>query len=170
MLLDARTKQRVPYWAELDSRAPAGSARQGLLVHPAVNLTNGDRYLVALRNLKRGDGTTIEPNDVFRAYRDRLWTGVPQVEARRNDMAAIFRALGQQGIDRSDLYLAWDFTVASTRNITGRMLAMRDDAFASLGGAAPSVLGHVGDPRPRRQRVLAAHREGHPDGAQLPDR
>jgi|GEM_PF-3328651 len=29
--------------------------------------------------------------------------------------------------------MAWDFTVASTANITGRMLHIRDDAFAQLG-------------------------------------
>src|SRR4029453_4981551 len=31
------------------------------------------------------------------------------------------------------LYLAWDFTVASERSLTGRMLHIRDDAFKTLG-------------------------------------
>jgi hypothetical protein len=36
-------------------------------------------------------------------------------------------------VDRSELFLAWDFTVASAENLTGRALAMRDTAFAQLG-------------------------------------
>ena len=34
---------------------------------------------------------------------------------------------------RSNLYLAWDFTVATDLNIAERLLYMRDDAFAQLG-------------------------------------
>src|SRR5690606_38770393 len=44
-----------------------------------------------------------------------------------------FSDLGRAGIEREDLYLAWDFTVASERNLTERMLSIRDDAFAQLG-------------------------------------
>ena len=56
---------------------------------------------------------------------------------------------GAAGIARNDLYLAWDFTVASQRNITERLLFMRDDAFAALGSAAPSF---VDDDRRERGR------------------
>jgi hypothetical protein len=48
-------------------------------------------------------------------------------------MENLFRTLKQAGWSRSDLYLAWDFTTASTQNVTGRLLAMRDDAFRQLG-------------------------------------
>ena len=41
-------------------------------------------------------------------------------------------------MDRDGLYLAWDFTVASDENLTERSLHIRDDAFASLNGAAPA--------------------------------
>ena len=33
-------------------------------------------------------------------------------------MESIFRTLWQAGIPRHDLYLAWDFTVSSERNLT----------------------------------------------------
>ena len=46
--------------------------------------------------------------------------------------------LADAGIGRSDLYLAWDFTVASRQNVTERMLFMRDDGFARLGANAPN--------------------------------
>ncbi len=45
----------------------------------------------------------------------------------------IFQTLRRAGIGRRDLYLAWDFTVASDRNIAERVLHMRNDAFAQLG-------------------------------------
>ena len=45
----------------------------------------------------------------------------------------MFATLADAGIARDDLYLAWDFTIASERNLTERMLTIRDDAFAQLG-------------------------------------
>lgn len=52
-------------------------------------------------------------------------------------MEEIFTTLTAAGVGRDDLYLAWDFTVASQRNLTERLLFMRDDAFSRLGDAAP---------------------------------
>ena len=48
-------------------------------------------------------------------------------------MEDLFAAPRRAGIPRDDLYLAWDFTVGSAERIAGRMLAMRDTAFAELG-------------------------------------
>jgi hypothetical protein len=63
-------------------------------------------------------------------------------------MEDVFRRLRRAGIARRDLYLAWDFTIASRQNLTQRLLSMRDRAFAGLGdrnlrdlkveGSAPS--------------------------------
>src|SRR5262249_35989577 len=36
-------------------------------------------------------------------------------------------------IERWNVYVTWDFTVASEKNLTGRMLHIRDDAFHQLG-------------------------------------
>jgi hypothetical protein len=55
------------------------------------------------------------------------------INRRRGHFARIFHTLHRAGIGRRGLYLAWDFTVASDRNIAARALHMRDDAFASLG-------------------------------------
>ena len=41
--------------------------------------------------------------------------------------------LRRAGVDRSDLYLAWDFTVGSARSLAGRLLHIRNDAFDQLG-------------------------------------
>jgi len=48
-------------------------------------------------------------------------------------MENLFATLGKAGVARNNLYLAWDFTTASTKNVTGRLVAMRNDAFAQLG-------------------------------------
>jgi hypothetical protein len=48
-------------------------------------------------------------------------------------MEDLFAQLGAAGIQRSSLYLTWDCTVASERNLSERMLHIRDDAFHQLG-------------------------------------
>jgi hypothetical protein len=48
-------------------------------------------------------------------------------------MNDIFFRLDEAGIDPGDLYLAWDFTIASRRNLTERLLTIRDRSFAELG-------------------------------------
>ncbi|MGH2837350.1 MAG: hypothetical protein ACRDJY_03240, partial [Thermoleophilaceae bacterium] len=45
----------------------------------------------------------------------------------------VLDTLEKAGIARDGLYLAWDFTVASAESLAGRMLHIRDDAFAQLG-------------------------------------
>lgn len=137
VVIDATTGERWPHWVELDANA-TDPERQVLYVRPAVNYPNGHRIIVALRDLVDGDGDPIEPTDAFRAYRDRLRTDVPAVEARRPAMERLFKELGRAGVDRDDLVLAWEFTVISTESLTAPLLHMRDDAFGVLGDAAPA--------------------------------
>jgi hypothetical protein len=66
----------------------------------------------------------------------RLRDGRHLPKAERSQLpryARIFKALKRAKIDRSSLYEAWDFTVASRQSLSGRMLAIRDNAFAQLG-------------------------------------
>lgn len=160
VLMDADTGQRVPIWAEVDMVPGTPNPHDGgsvngtvgdrmLLIHPAVQLDYGKRYIVALRDLTDVSSVPLEPNPTFKAYRDAVPTGSAAVEARRPKMESIFTTLTAAGIARDDLYLAWDFTVASEENLTQRLLAMRDDAFAQLGdtdlddddvdGASPAI-------------------------------
>lgn len=143
VLLDADTGERVPYFAELDAndhidQAKASPDRQALIIRPARNFADGHRIVVALRNLKRKDGATIAASPAFAAIRDRVRTEQPEIEARRADLEDSLAQLDATGVKRDDLYLAWHFTVASTRNLTERVLHMRDDAFATLGDKAPA--------------------------------
>ncbi len=137
VLLDATTGERWLHFAELDAN-PTDEADRALILRPAKNLREGHRYLVALRRLRRADGTAIAASPVFAAYRDAIPTAHAAIEARRPKMETLFTELGAAGIARGELVLAFEFTVASERNLAERMLHIRDDAFASLGGAAPA--------------------------------
>ncbi len=139
VVINATTLQQHLVWVELDSNA-TNPAQQAMIIHPGVNFDEGTRYIVALRNMKDASGTIIQPASVFAAYRDNTPTGIAALEARRPHMEDLFTTLGNAGIARNDLYLAWDFTVASQRNTTERLLFMRDDAFSRLGSAAPAFV------------------------------
>jgi len=136
VLFDAATGERWPYFAELDATAGSDATR-ALIIRPARNFRSGQRIIVALRNLRRADGSVIPAARAFAVYRDFVPTFLPAVEARRAAMHDVLARLHGAGVDLRELYLAWDFTVASTRSITERALHMRDDALAELGGGAP---------------------------------
>jgi hypothetical protein len=132
VVLNADTGTRHLIWSELDANVQDPES-VNLLIRPAVNFDEGGHYIVALRNLKNSVGQTLRTPEAFRAYRDRVPTSDATVEGRRVHMEDIFKTLKQAGIKRQELYLAWDFTVASERNLSERMLHIRDDAFAQLG-------------------------------------
>ncbi len=138
VLIDGKKGERIPYWVEQDSFADGTDEVPTTFVHPAVSLPEGHRIVVAVRDLVTTDGKAVEPTDAFRALRDRLETTVPELEARRPAMDAVFADLTEVGVDRESLQLAWDFTVASKEGLSSHLLAMRDDAFATLGEDAPA--------------------------------
>jgi hypothetical protein len=146
VIIDVATRQRHPYFAELDANA-SRDANRLLIVRPARNFLEGHRYVVGVRGMRDATGRLIPSSPAFHALRDRLVTDVPALEARRPRMEEVFRALGRAGVDRPHLQLAWDFTVASAESLAGRVLRMRDDAFASLGGGVPGfTVGSVEEP------------------------
>jgi hypothetical protein len=176
VLLNADTGERHPFYAELDEHPEtlADGEDRTLIVRPLVNLTEGDRYIVALRDLVDADGNELAPTAAFAALREAL--AVPAAGDKKNcedhpgkgggngngkggdhkcvdeggqvpfpaeadidpadkngRYADIFTRLAATGVDTTDLYLAWDFHVASADNLAGRALSIRDDAFAQLG-------------------------------------
>ena len=112
VVFNARTGKRHPVWAELDSNATTDANRM-LLIRPAKNFKEGQRYVVVLRNLKTSSGVSI---------------------ARKRAVAPGLRgALRRAHVKRRGIYRAWSFTIASERSLAGRMLHIRNDAFAQLG-------------------------------------
>ena len=100
-------------WAEMEYPKGHDPSVQTLIIHPGKNLTEGHRYIVVLRNLVKADGSPIA-----------------QAQAPRADILA---TLADAGISADGIYRAWDFTVASERNLSERMLHIRDTAFSELG-------------------------------------
>ena len=133
VVIDASTGQRWPIWVEIDSTAKNAN-KADLEIHPAVNFASGPP-------LHRGaaQAARTRPEKSCRrrpASATTATTCASEQEAineRRPHFEEIFSTLEGAGIARGDLYLAWDFTVASDENNSGRELSMRNDAFAQLG-------------------------------------
>jgi hypothetical protein len=136
VLLDTRTGERWPYWAEPDSNA-TDPARRALLIHPARNFRDGHHYAVALRNLKDGQGHTVPAADPFAAVAGGPLPNGHPLHARQRQLRPALGALHRAGVRTEGLYLAWDFTVASTRGLTGDLFTIRDDALRRLGSRSP---------------------------------
>jgi hypothetical protein len=141
VVIDADTGERQPIFAELDANPnhyqPGDTADVNLIIRPTVNFLEGHRYIVALRGIRNAAGNPVDAPMAFRVYRDNLTTTDPDVEARRPHMEDLLSTLEGDGIPRGNLYLAWDFTVASEHSLAGRALAIRDDALHQLGDDTP---------------------------------
>ena len=141
VVIDAATGERQPIFAELDANpnhySPGDYKDVNLIIRPARNFEEGHRYIVALRGLRDAQNNPVDPPMPFRVYRDRLITQDPAIESRRDHMESLISTLQQNGFARSNLYMTWDFTVASEHSLAGRALAIRDNALAALGDTTP---------------------------------
>jgi hypothetical protein len=131
VVIDQATGARQLIWTELDANAK-GPGNTDLIIHPGKDFTEGHTYIVALRNLKTAAGRKIGAPRWFARLRDGRQ--LPAAErAQRTRYDAIFSALSKAGITRKGMYEAWNFTIASEQDLTGRMLAIRNAAFKQLG-------------------------------------
>ena len=141
VVIDAATGERQPIFAELDANpnhySPGDYKDVNLIIRPARNFEEGHRYIVALRGLRDAQNNPVDPPMPFRVYRDRLVTQDPAIESRRDHMESLISTLQQNGFARSNLYMTWDFTVASEHSLAGRALAIRNDALSQLGDNTP---------------------------------
>src|SRR5829696_1387601 len=87
VVFNARTGKRHPFWAELDSNAPKAKDRL-LIIRPARNFEEGERYVVVLRNLRNARGGRIDSRPL-----------------RGRRFARILRALKKAGVGRRHLFL-----------------------------------------------------------------
>ena len=161
VVINARTRERHMVYAELDANAKRASERM-LLLHPGENFEEGERYIVALGGLRTASGKRIKASKGFRAL--KRGAGPQRLRERYR---GIFRTLRRAGVAKGKLTMAWDFTVASERGLTARMLHIRNDAFAQLGdrnladgrieGNAPqfTVTNVVANPDPRILRHIS---------------
>src|ERR1700733_15007777 len=135
MMIDEQTGRRIAIFSELDANATSPHATD-LLIHRRATLTSrltyGHTYIVALRNLRDASGHVIGAPRWFERLRDGR--SLPASERSQSARYShIFAVLKHAGVTRHGLYEAWDFTVASRANVTGRLLSIRNAAFARLG-------------------------------------
>ncbi len=144
VIIDAATGRRQLIWAEVDANTSTPQDTN-LLIHPGKNFLEGHTYIVALRNLRDSAGHLIAAPSWFELLRDGR--RLPSNErSQRRRYERIFRKLARAGIERRNLYEAWDFTIASRRSLSSRLLSIRNDAFAQLGDtnlADGRVRGHA---------------------------
>lgn len=129
VIVDAESGERHPFFAELDTHPDTDPTAATLIIRPATNFTDGHRYVIGFRNLVTGDGGAIGADGLFADLRDGLAGGARQ----QHFDDAVFPVLADAGLGRDSLVMAWDFTIASTQNLAGRLLSMRDETFAALG-------------------------------------
>lgn len=159
IVVDADTGARQPIWAEIDLNAgffqPSDELGQpikyldgrapkpALIIRPARNFAEGHRYVVILRDLRNDDGELIKASPAFAACRDGQASRKPLANRCAALEAHVFSTLPED-VERESLYLAWDFTVASEKSLSSRLLHIRDDAFASLGESMDILPGEPG--------------------------
>ncbi len=158
VLMDMGTGERWPHWAELD--ANANPDRQVLIIRPARNLREGTRYAVLLRDLRDARGRMLPPDPAVADLLD----GEPRFGdnfERSQALQRLVKELRERGVATENLYVAWELTVASERNLSERILHMRDEAFTRLGGAAPGFsVTAVTDFTPEQDARIARRVEG----------
>ena len=132
MVIDERTGRRQMIYAQLDSQATSAATRD-LMILPGASWQDGHTYVVVLRDLRNARGRLIGAPAWFEKLRDH--GRLPATErAQATRYATIFKALKRAQVARDKtLYAAWDFTVASTKELTGRLLGIRNGAFNELG-------------------------------------
>jgi hypothetical protein len=131
VVIDEATGKRQLIYTQLDANAST-PATTNLIVTPGQDWTDGHTYIVAMRNLRNSKGHVIKAPSWFEKLRDgRKLPKNERSQAKR--YTETFAALKKAKIARDNLYVAWDFTVGSEKNLTGRLRAIRNNAFAQLG-------------------------------------
>jgi hypothetical protein len=148
MVIDEKTGKRQMIYTQIDANATS-AATTNLMILPGSNWQDGHTYVVVLRNLKNASGRLIAAPSWFAKLRDgKRLPALERGQAKR--YANIFKVLKKAKVARDrTLYASWDFTVASSKELTERLLGIRNGAFNGLGdtnlgdsvvsGSAPSA-------------------------------
>ena len=128
VVLDVDANKRLPAWAELDA-ASTNPAATPLMIVPASALVEGHTHVIALRNLVRPNGQPIPPNE---AYNARLNTPDAHTDT-------VIEGLRAAKLDANDMQLAWSFTVASGKSLSGRLRHMWADTRQAFEQKRPAL-------------------------------
>ncbi|MDP8254938.1 MAG: hypothetical protein P9M14_04255 [Candidatus Alcyoniella australis] len=130
-LFDIETGERLLFMSEMDAnRKESRPDRYALILRPMSPMEMGHRHVIALTNeLNDVDGAPFTSPPAFVALRDGVLTNNPEIEAVRERYELIFAMLEENGYQRDELLLAWDFMVASKDFLLGSILSMREEAL-----------------------------------------
>jgi hypothetical protein len=138
-ILEADTGRRVAHFGDVDPRALEES-REALVLHAIEPFKERTRYVVAVSGLLKKDKTPLDPPEAFRRLRDAAVGDDPILApllTRYEEQ--IFPVLERDGLPRSSLQLAWDFTTGSDERVVTDMLSARALAIAELEHTDPVV-------------------------------
>ena len=134
VLLDMTTGERVAHFAEVDANELDSVDLQAVYIRPAARLAGGHRYAVGIRTSLHGStGAPLPISAGFQAVLDDRSIGHARLDAARPRLREAIAALETAGIPRTDLVVAWDFTVAPDATTLVDPLAARDAALAAMG-------------------------------------
>lgn len=135
---DDESLTRVPFWAEQDLREDPATSLYYL--RPARILDEGGRYIVMLRDLKDTSGKVFERSPAFDALVRGDTAKDPYLKDRQARFDWVFERLESVGIERDELFLAWDFNVASHTALHGPMMQARELILDALDGGGPDMM------------------------------
>src|SRR5690606_15240693 len=107
---------------------------QAVYLRPAVRLSGGHRYAVGIRKtLRSRDGAALPVTAGFQAVLDDKDFGHARLDAARPRLREAIATLEGAGMARTDMLVAWDFTVAPDEDAVADPLAARAAALTAMG-------------------------------------
>jgi len=146
VIVDMTTGELVAHFAEVDANELENYSNQAVYLRPAKRFSGGHRYAVGIRrSVKAKDGKAIPISAGFAAVLDNKNTGHARLDAARPRLREAIDTLESAGVARSDLIVAWDFTVAPDEDALVDPLAARDAALAAMGTLGANLTYDVTD-------------------------
>lgn len=134
VIVDMTTGARVAHFSEVDANELDDLDHQAVYLRPAQRLAGGHRYAVGIRTqLPARDDPKLARTAGFQAVLDNKDSGHARLDRARPRIREAIDALEAAGVPRSDLLVAWDFTVAPDEDAIVDPLAARDAALAAMG-------------------------------------
>jgi hypothetical protein len=138
-LIDASTGERIPHFIDVDPLADQDD-REGLVMHPLVRLQPHTRYVVAISGVAKKKGGLVDAPEAFARVRDDNTGGDKVLDPLRARYEKdVFPVIAKDGMKRSSLQLAWDFTTATDTRILDDMLTARSVALAAMDASPPTI-------------------------------
>ena len=134
LILDAETGTFIEHYSEL-----FGNKTQSLTLHPTELLDYNRRYIVILQDLRDLEGAVLDAPEVFSQLREGKDLSAEHPSLQEHYETRIFPAIEAAGINRDQLFLAWDFTTRSAEDATADVLHMRTLMLEALQKEKPAV-------------------------------